>query len=110
MHTHHAHSGQFCKHAVGTLEEVLQTAIAKGFKVFGLSEHVPRYRRADLYPEEVSELLFLSRLGDLREANHRIPDPKFRLDIQPSKSKNYLSRNFHRRSMTMSSKHIVFVL
>lgn len=54
MHTHHAHSGQFCKHAVGTLEEVLHTAISKGFKVFGLSEHVPRYRRVDLYPEEVN--------------------------------------------------------
>lgn len=28
-------------------------AIRRGFRVFGLSEHVPRYRTSDLYPEEV---------------------------------------------------------
>lgn len=53
MHSHHSHSGQFCKHAVGTLEEVIQSAISKGFSIFGLSEHVPRYRLQDRYPEEV---------------------------------------------------------
>ncbi|KAF9476058.1 histidinol phosphate phosphatase H [Pholiota conissans] len=54
-HSHHSHSGQFCKHAVGTLEEVVQEAINKRFELFGLTEHVPRYRKVDLYPEE-SEL------------------------------------------------------
>lgn len=53
MHSHHSHSGSFCKHAAGTLEEVVLEAIKKGFKVYGLSEHVPRYRERDLYPEEV---------------------------------------------------------
>lgn len=52
MHSHHSHSGQFCKHAVGTLEDVVQTAMAKGFTIFGLSEHVPKYRVEDRYPEE----------------------------------------------------------
>ncbi|KAG8722989.1 histidinolphosphatase [Ceratobasidium sp. 395] len=52
--SHHSHSGQFCRHAVGTLEEVVKTAIAAGFKVYGLTEHVPRYRREDLYPEETN--------------------------------------------------------
>jgi len=56
MHSHHSHSGQFCAHAKGTLEEVVQAAIKKGFTTFGLSEHVPRYRDQDLYPEEVSSL------------------------------------------------------
>lgn len=54
-HSHHSHSGQFCKHAVGTLEDVIKQAIAQGFQVFGLTEHVPRYRDSDLYPEEVSK-------------------------------------------------------
>ncbi|KIJ22694.1 hypothetical protein M422DRAFT_196875, partial [Sphaerobolus stellatus SS14] len=52
LFSHHSHSGQFCKHAVGTLEEVVKAAIAKGFKIYGLTEHVPRYRTEDLYPEE----------------------------------------------------------
>ena len=52
-HSHHSHSGQFCKHAKGTLEEVVLEAIRQGFQVFGLTEHVPRYRTTDLYPEEV---------------------------------------------------------
>ncbi|TFY82100.1 hypothetical protein EWM64_g1911 [Hericium alpestre] len=51
-YSHHSHSGQFCKHATGTLEEVVQEAIHQGFEVYGLTEHVPRYRREDLYPEE----------------------------------------------------------
>lgn len=50
----HSHSGQFCSHAVGTLEEVVQEAVRQGFSTFGLSEHIPRYRIQDLYPEEVS--------------------------------------------------------
>jgi histidinol-phosphatase (PHP family) len=52
--SHHSHSGEFCCHAKGTLEEVVQEAIRQGFTTFGLSEHVPRYRVCDLYPEEVS--------------------------------------------------------
>lgn len=51
--SHHSHSGQFCRHASGTLEEVVLEAIKQGFEVYGLTEHVPRYRLDDLYPEEV---------------------------------------------------------
>ncbi|CAK5277835.1 unnamed protein product, partial [Mycena citricolor] len=51
-HSLHSHSGQFCKHAVGSLEEVVLEAIRRGFAVYGLTEHVPRYRNEDLYPEE----------------------------------------------------------
>jgi histidinol-phosphatase (PHP family) len=49
---HGGHSGQFCNHAKSTLEEVIDTAIARGFTHYGLSEHCPRYRQADLYPGE----------------------------------------------------------
>ncbi|EEB96662.1 hypothetical protein MPER_04164, partial [Moniliophthora perniciosa FA553] len=32
-YSHHSHSGQFCKHASGTLEEVVLEAIRQGFEV-----------------------------------------------------------------------------
>ncbi|KAF9530503.1 Polymerase/histidinol phosphatase-like protein [Crepidotus variabilis] len=51
-HSHHSHSGQFCKHALGNLQEVVNEAIRQRFRVYGLTEHVPRYRHIDLYPEE----------------------------------------------------------
>jgi histidinol-phosphatase (PHP family) len=50
--SHHSHSGQFCPgHASNTLEEVIQKAVSKGLKVFGLTEHMPRHD-IDQYPEE----------------------------------------------------------
>ena len=50
--SHHSHSGQFCPgHAVDSLEECVQTAIAKELLVFGLTEHMPRHE-IDFYPEE----------------------------------------------------------
>lgn len=49
----HSHSGQFCQHAQGTLENVVQFAIRSGFTTYGLSEHMPRNRPSDLYLEEV---------------------------------------------------------
>lgn len=52
--SHHSHSGQFCLHAKGTLEQVVLEAIRQGFEVYGLTEHAPRYEQAHLYPEEVS--------------------------------------------------------
>jgi histidinol-phosphatase (PHP family) len=54
--SHHSHSGQFCKHAVGSLEDVVKEALNQGFEVYGLTEHVPRYHVTDLYPEEVITL------------------------------------------------------
>ncbi|GAN02006.1 histidinol-phosphatase [Mucor ambiguus] len=49
----HSHSGQFCKHGYGLLEDVVKEAIRKGFHAYGLSEHMPRYAESELYPEEV---------------------------------------------------------
>ena len=48
----HSHSGQFCKHASGDLESMVRSAIERNMEVFGLSEHMPRYRTEDLYEEE----------------------------------------------------------
>ncbi|KAK8865851.1 hypothetical protein IAR55_000999 [Kwoniella newhampshirensis] len=75
-HSHHSHSGQFCRHAKDNLEDVIVEAIRQGFEVFGLSEHAPRYRLEDLFPEEAdltpTDLLeayhsFLAIASSLRE-------------------------------------------
>ncbi|KAF4631181.1 hypothetical protein G7Y89_g6955 [Cudoniella acicularis] len=51
----HSHSGEFCPgHAKDNLEDVILTAIARGFQTFALTEHMPRTSDSDLYPEEIS--------------------------------------------------------
>ncbi|KAJ4478945.1 Polymerase/histidinol phosphatase-like protein [Lentinula aciculospora] len=73
-YSHHSHSGQFCRHATGNLEDVVLEAIRRGFEVYGLTEHVPRYRTVDLYPEEAGmDLQALHEQFDafIREA-HRL--------------------------------------
>ncbi|THH15537.1 hypothetical protein EW146_g4952 [Bondarzewia mesenterica] len=52
----------FCKHASGSLEDVVREAIAQQFEVYGLTEHVPRYRAQDLYPEEAKAELSVEDL------------------------------------------------
>ena len=52
---HSAHSGEFCRHAKGTLEAVVERAIEAGFTHYGLSEHCPRYRVQDLFGDEVTD-------------------------------------------------------
>ncbi len=49
---HGGHSGEFCRHANGSLAEVLESACERGFSVYGVSEHAPRLRSEDLYPDE----------------------------------------------------------
>ncbi len=49
---HGGHSGRYCLHAHGNLADVLQAAYARGFSHYGLSEHAPRFRPQDLFPEE----------------------------------------------------------
>lgn len=51
--SHHSHSGQFCPgHAQDSLEDVIQNAIRKKFRVFALTEHMPRHEK-DRYHEEI---------------------------------------------------------
>lgn len=52
-HSHHSHSGRFCWHAFGSVEEVVSEDIKQRFEVYLLTEHVPRYRLEDLVPAEV---------------------------------------------------------
>ena len=49
---HGGHSGAYCRHAQGSLRDVLQAACVRGFTSYGLSEHVPREFREDLFPDE----------------------------------------------------------
>ncbi|CAJ2514083.1 Uu.00g022020.m01.CDS01 [Anthostomella pinea] len=54
--TMHSHSGQFCPgHAKDDLEAVIQHAISLGYTTMGLTEHMPRTQREDLYPEELDD-------------------------------------------------------
>ena len=52
---HGGHSGQFCSHAVNSLEEVIQAYIDKGFSWVGLTEHIPPLSNQFLYPEETRQ-------------------------------------------------------
>jgi len=49
---HGGHSGQFCGHATGTLEEIVQAYSAAGFSWVGISEHMPPLEECFVYPEE----------------------------------------------------------
>jgi histidinol-phosphatase (PHP family) len=49
---HGGHSGEFCGHAKGDLQLVVQAAVDAGFTTYGLSEHAPRFQVEHLYPEE----------------------------------------------------------
>jgi histidinol-phosphatase (PHP family) len=50
---HGGHSGEFCRHAKGRLDEVVAAAAERGFSTYGLSEHCPRWHEAHLYREEL---------------------------------------------------------
>jgi histidinol-phosphatase (PHP family) len=49
---HGGHSGEFCRHAKDSLAEIVERAIAAGFSHYGLSEHAPRFRAEDVFPDE----------------------------------------------------------
>jgi histidinol-phosphatase (PHP family) len=49
---HGGHSGEFCRHAKDSLGAVVERALAAGFTHYGLSEHAPRFRAEDVFPDE----------------------------------------------------------
>ncbi len=49
---HGGHSGQFCCHAVDTLEDIVLEYIRQGFTWVGLTEHMAAKEDRHLYPEE----------------------------------------------------------
>lgn len=49
---HGGHSRDYCDHADDTLRELLDAAVAFGYRTFGISEHVPRLGARYLYDKE----------------------------------------------------------
>jgi histidinol-phosphatase (PHP family) len=49
---HGGHSGQFCNHATESLEEIVQSYIAKQFPWVGITEHTPAISDELLYPDQ----------------------------------------------------------
>jgi len=50
---HGGHSGQYCDHARDTLADIVEAYHLAGFECVGLSEHMPPFGDAGLYPDEV---------------------------------------------------------
>jgi histidinol-phosphatase (PHP family) len=50
---HGGHSGEFCCHAVDSLEEIVVAYIEKGFDWVGITEHAPPVDDRFRYPEEI---------------------------------------------------------
>ncbi|ODQ44934.1 hypothetical protein PICMEDRAFT_17444 [Pichia membranifaciens NRRL Y-2026] len=89
-YSHHSHSGSFCKHAHDTLESVIKTAKSKQFKVFCLTEHVPRLTQELLYPEELELNMNPESLMDQFKSyvvSARAYQQKLNSDSYPGKTK-----------------------
>ena len=59
---HGGHCGEFCEHARGTLRGALDAAVEAGFRIYGLSEHAPRYEQHHIYDSERAKGYTLERL------------------------------------------------
>jgi histidinol-phosphatase (PHP family) len=51
---HGGHSGEFCCHASGTLEETILAYLEDGFAAVGITEHIPPENDRRLYPDEIA--------------------------------------------------------
>jgi len=60
---HGGHSAEFCDHGTGTLREIIETAVARGFHTYGVAEHAPRYEPEHLFAEEIAIGWDLPRLA-----------------------------------------------
>ncbi|MEE2778144.1 MAG: histidinol-phosphatase [Acidobacteriota bacterium] len=65
---HGGHSGTYCEHAEGDLEELLEAAVESGFHTFGVTEHAPRSQSRFVYSEEVDKGYDVDRLASDFEA------------------------------------------
>lgn len=51
---HGGHSSAYCDHAASPLRDMIESAITKGYRVFGVTEHAPRLGNQFLYPAEIA--------------------------------------------------------
>jgi len=61
---HGGHSGEFCCHAIDSLEDIVKAYIRKGFAWVGITEHMPPVADACMYPDERAAGWDASRLYD----------------------------------------------
>ena len=61
---HGGHSGQFCNHALDTLEDIIKAYVRNGFTWVGITEHAPPVSEAFLYPDERAAGWDAARLYD----------------------------------------------
>lgn len=61
---HGGHSGEFCSHAEGRLEDIIKRYIELGFPAVGITEHAPPETDAFLYPDEKNLGLTAADLAD----------------------------------------------
>lgn len=82
---YHTHTAR-CHHAVGTEREYIETAIERGIKVLGFSDHSPQFFPGDfystyrMYPEETED--YVRTLSSLREEYHRDIDIKIGFEAE----------------------------
>jgi histidinol-phosphatase (PHP family) len=68
---HGGHSTEFCDHGSGTLREILEAAVDRGFSIFGVAEHAPRFEERHVFAEERAMGWGLDRLHANFEAYAR---------------------------------------
>ncbi len=61
---HGGHSGDFCNHALDSLEAIIGAYIQKGFDWVGITEHMPPVSDAFMYPDERAVGLSADQLYD----------------------------------------------
>ncbi|ORY79938.1 histidinol phosphate phosphatase H [Protomyces lactucae-debilis] len=83
MHSHHSHSGQYCTHAAGQLEECITEAERQGFSLFCLTEHIPRYELQDLYPGETQTLDDLTDMFTRYHKHARALQARYKQEKRP---------------------------
>lgn len=82
---YHTHTAR-CRHAGGTEREYIETAIERGVKVLGFSDHAPQlfpgdyYSSFRMYPEEIED--YIRTLSALREEYHRDIDIKIGFEAE----------------------------
>lgn len=75
---HGGHSGQFCNHAVDSLEEIVKAYIAHGFTWVGITEHAPGISEELLYTDQreagLTPQLLYERFGRYMAECRRLQD------------------------------------
>jgi hypothetical protein len=77
---HGGHSGDFCCHALDSLEDMVKAYIKKGFAWVGISEHMPPVTDAFLYPEERAAGWDAGRLYDQYKTRLAKPEIAHKID------------------------------